>query len=306
MWSHPQKGSLVTVIQPDGEVREMRLHKKDTNPSECGVGCIPIAMAQTLHTIALTLLTVKSHFPEGEAFPEGYSLAVKQDENQVLERWTFAQDLPNSPEIAKFRQQLLAARKTAEGGRFTWRSLGGRMFFLFLAVGLFVTGLTVQGWREGDEMARQGEHLTGLVTKRDGTGGYDPGKFIRVRFTPQAGQARGKQQEANIADYLSAENWEAAKTGTNVALLYLPSKNLTYVEADILRWQQDKKWFTLFPLGLLILGMGCLVLLPRYRIGVHSDGQEYIVEKDYVLSDDKDMPVSRLSLNISRVLWRLL
>ena len=53
-------------------------------------------------------------------------------------------------------------------------------------------------------------------------------------------------------------------------------------------------------------GPGGFAFAARYRIGTHADGQEYIVDGDRVVSDDKDTPVSRLNINLARMLWRVL
>ena len=199
-----------------------------------------------------------------------------------------------------FRTEILAARAEAEGGRFRWRSLAGRLFWLLLAVSLGILWLIVRDWRDGNELDRHGERLSGIVIAREGDSGQDPRKFLRVRFTPR----NGPEQVVRIERYLSAENWAAAPAGASVDLLHLSDRHETYLESDILRWQRDKKWIVLFPAALVFLGLAFLTFYPRYRIGVHADGQEYLIVGDSVVSDDKDLPISRLTLNVSRLLWR--
>ena len=299
MWTHPRKGTLVTLLFPEGEVREMRVHQRDEATSQSEVGRIPAKSVAALQAAARLILTRPSTFPSG-ATTEGFSLAIQTGASPLPERWVNVQTLAADPAMSAFRQQVLTARAQAEGGRFAWRSLAGRLFFLLLAVSLGICWLIVRDWRAGDRLERTAERVSGTVVQREGKSGFDQDKSIRVRLVPSHGPA----QEAKIKQYLSAENWASASVGSTVQLLYLPSENQTFVASDILRWQHDKKWIPLFPLLLVLLGLSFLIFFPRYRVGAHSDGQEYLVVGDTVVGDDKDLPVSRLTLNITRFLWK--
>lgn len=298
MWHHPQRGGLVTAVLPDGEVRELRSHPRDDSVSQGTVGRIdPERVTGLLAAARLVLQTPV--VPATDPLPEGFSVALKGTEGALTERWVAATELSGDPGLRTLREQVLAVRAAAEGGRFRWRSLAGRLFWLLIAVSLGILWLILRDGQTGNELERHGERLSGQVIRREGKSGYDRDKFIEVRFSPQG----GGEVVTKIEQYLSAENWAAAVPGTSVALLHLPLRQQTYLESDIRRWQHDKHWIVLFPAALSLLGFAVLVCFPRYRVGVHSDGQEYLIVGDKVVSDDKDFPVSRLALNVSRLLW---
>lgn len=299
MWQHPTKGTLMTVFAPDGEVSEMRLHRKDAAASHCSVGRVSAGTLTALTAAAQPLLEKGVNFAQDES-KELYSLGRVGADGALTERWVPATELPRDAAMSACRKAALAARNEAEGGRFAWRSLAGRLFWICLVVTGFLLVLHVMNSNSSNALEKEAQRLTGIVTERSGKTGYDQSKYIKVRFTPQG----GTEQEAKTSEYLSAENWEAATPGSEVKLFYHPKEGV-HLESDILRFQGMKHWILLLPLVLMGIAIGSLLLIPHYRVGVHADGQEYIVSGDRVLGDDKDMPISRLSLNVGRVLWRM-
>jgi hypothetical protein len=108
-----------------------------------------------------------------------------------------------------------------------------------------------------------------------------------------------------IADFLSAENFSAAAPGTEVRVLYEPTKKRAYLENDIERYNKQESWIFPGPLFFFIAAGGLLVLwVGRRSVGLYEDGQEYLIAGDRVKLDDKDLPVSRLALNTARLFMR--
>ncbi len=63
MWTHPRKGTLVTVLYPEGAVREMRAHQRDDATSQSEVGRIPAKRVAALQSAARLILTRPSPPP---------------------------------------------------------------------------------------------------------------------------------------------------------------------------------------------------------------------------------------------------
>mgnify|MGYP000862395476 FL=1 len=300
-WRHPTQGSLATVFAPDGTVSEWRRHIRDDRPSQCPVGSIGTNELDALSVAAAALMsaTPMDSVTDGESLYVGRVNNHGALEMRVVDAATV--DRGVLPAWTALRAQALALRNRAEGGRFRWRSLAGRLFWISLLVGLYVLYLWFQGNREAAQIEREGWRATATVVERVGRSGMDEHKFLLVRFADRAGASATSQ----ISEYLSAPHWEAATPGSEVQVLQLQGRG-TYLVEDIERYQHQKQWFLGFPLLLIGMALGALRLLPRYRIGTHADGQEYIVDGDRVVSDDKDTPVSRLNINLARMLWRVL
>ena len=195
---------------------------------------------------------------------------------------------------------VIAARKQCQGSLFSFNCIGGRIAMILIPLAIFLLFLFVHDSRQGNRMMSEGERVQATVVERAGANGYDKNKSITVRYPTTQGEKTSK-----IEDYLSAENWDAAKPGASVNLLYHP-KDGVFVASDIERFQRQTKFIFLLPIFFLSLGIVAVVAIPRYQIGSRKNGDEYIVKGDQVLSDDMDMPISRTKINVVRMLWRLL
>jgi hypothetical protein len=199
------------------------------------------------------------------------------------------------------RDAVVAMRKKVSGGFLSWRSIGGRLLWLLIAIISCMTWWIVRDWRETDRLARTAERPLALVTERFGKNGLDANKYITVQFTLQSGQVT----TARVAEFLSQENWDKAEPGAQVPVFHDASTGRTYLQADIERWNRDKKWIPLLPIGIAVPIVVICICLSSYRVGVHDDGREYLVYEDYVTADDREALVDRTSYNLGRALWWL-
>lgn len=210
-------------------------------------------------------------------------------------------ELSRHPELAALRASVVSLRKRASGGFFSWRSIGGRLTLLLVCVIGMMTWWIVRDWRETAKMEQAAERIEATVLTRVGKNGYDPTKSITVRFMPSSGQV----QEQKIEQYLSAENWDRANPDSTVQVWHDAATGNTYLEDDIQRWNRDKKWIPLLPIGIAIPVLIVSLFLSQYRVGVHDDGREYLVVEDYVAGDDRNAVVDRTKYNAARLLWWL-
>jgi len=301
-WCHPRKGTLATVVKPDGEMQQGRQHPKDDEIFFAKLGRIPAMEASRLYDAARQLpLTggVPQAFSTGE--PECVEARLLDAAGERALRVAVS-DLPGQPALAEFRKAIIAARKTACGGFLAWNSIAGRMTFLFSFIVLMMCYWLIRDSRRVNQLEKTAQRMEATVTEHSGKNGFDPDKFIKVKFEPPGGVGA----EAKIAAYLSAENWDAAKPGSTVRIWRDPATGEAWVENDLLRWQHDKKWVFILPLGLALIGLALCTFLSRYRVGVHADGQEFLMQEDRVSGDDKDMAISRTSINAGKMLYYLI
>lgn len=302
-WQHPHNGSLATVFYPDGSVTEVRLHRKEVQASVCKVGQIgPQRWAALRSASELVCQKGLRDVAQDSSAADEYFTALRiTDRGQCEERTTPASELEQNTLLAEFRREVLAARDDAEGGRFRWRSLAGRLFWLCIPLAM---ALLFCWWIDSVSsvrLQREGQQEIATVVQRVGHDSYDEQKALVVQFANR----NNTIVKATIKEYLSAVQWEQGVPGHTIAILN-HSQLGTFVAEDIARFERTKAYFLLLPLGLLVLALVALLLFPRMRIGCHADGQEYVVMGDRVVSDDKDMPVSRLTISIGRLLWRVL
>jgi hypothetical protein len=295
-WCHPKHGVLQTIIEPT-RVSEARKHAKDTEFVVNAVGAIQSKHAAAVAVAAKRVLQNANHATLDRAH---YAVSIK-GESGVHACLISGMDEP----MQALQAAVLKAREVAEGGRLAWRSLGGRLAFVFAAVTLLVVAFLIHGWRQSNGLQVAGQSVSALVTERSGANGFDKDKFIVVRYELPANVSANASPQpltVKIDKYLSDENWRAATPGATITLLAHGTLGV-YVAADIERFQRQKKYFILLPLLFGGLAIGALFVLPKYRIGSRSDGDEYIVDGDQVIGDDKDMPISRTAINMGRFLW---
>jgi hypothetical protein len=305
-WLHPSRGSLLTTIAPDGTVAEWRQHPKDVVPSENAVGAATGDYARI--AAAYDALAAGEAATSLEAVGQEAWVTTRKGADGKLV-WQAIAVAATTQERAwqDLRGVALAARAHAEGGRFAWRSLAGRLFWLCVPLALLLLGMLVFDASSTSRVLRDGVHVQATVVAREGKSAHDDKKALLVSMPALFATS---PSTARITEYLSAEQWEQAVPGQDVRVVYrdvaAASRNEVFVEADLQRFQRQKGFALALPLVLVSIALAVLVFWPRYRIGRHDDGQEYIVDGDRVVSDDKDMPVSRLTINIARVLWRVL
>ena len=302
-WQSPKQGTLETIIGADGTVRQRRRLPRDTETSEMILGQITAnrcqAVMSSAHGIAenlpprpagvamiftepVTVETVSFRLRDGSS-DQGQSVPVKE--------------LASHPEIRNLRYEVIAIRKLVNGGNFGWRSISGRLMWLLLFIMLCFAYWIVQDWRLTDRMQQLGERLEARVVARDGNSGFDKSKSITVAFTT----SERKEREMKIAQYLSAENWELAASESSVRIWFDPVYDVAFTESDMLRWQRDKRSILFLPIGIALPILLICYLFRGHRVGVHDDGQEYLVNGDRVVSDDKTAIVNRTSVNLVRL-----
>lgn len=303
-WGNAKFGTLGTVIQGDGTIRQTRQHPSDEVASDNKWGRIPAANAQQLIQQALDVVREGDETAiAGPSFPlasETLEVRVISSRRERVRRVPVA-ELSRHPDVAALRAAVVAVRRQVSEGFFSWRSIGGRLTLLLVAVIGMLTWWIIRDWRETSRMEQSAQRLDATVLTREGKTGFDASKFITVRFTPQSGQAT----EQKIEQYLSAENWELARPGATVRVWHDTPTGHTYLENDIQRWNRDKKWIPLLPIGIAIPILVISLYLSRYRVGVHDDGREYLVLDDYVAGDDRNAFVDRTKYNAIRLLWWL-
>ncbi|HEX2750742.1 MAG TPA: hypothetical protein VHM91_22245 [Verrucomicrobiales bacterium] len=299
-WSSPKLGWLATIVHPDGLVKQSRLHSAADTPSDDEMGRLTPQKAKFLQTLALAVLEAPLLTGDAAHDVERVELNVSDASgNRCIS--VPVVELDRHPAMAKMRKAIVAARTRTGGGFFSWRSPSGRLTYLLAVLMACFAWWIVRDWRTGSRMAQEARRIEGTVITREGKSGTDKDKYITVSFMPQGASTA---QEAKIADYLSAENWSAAEPGSKVKLWNLPETNQIYLESDIIRWNSDKKWIVILPLGIAACMAPIIWVLRRHRIGAHGDGQEYLIKGDRVTSDDKGTVINRTQGNFVRLLFR--
>ncbi len=303
-WGNRKLGTLATVIHADGTIRQQRHHPRDAAASDNPWGRISPEVAR--HLIQQARATVdESVTPTRDQSPfppviESVEVRVTSTTGDFGRRVPVA-ELSRHPELLELRKSVVALRRKISGGFFSWRSIGGRLAILLACVIGLMTWWIVRDWRETSQMEQSAERLNATVLTREGANGYDQKKFITVKFTPHS----GKTTETRIEQFLSAENWDKSLPGETVRVWHDATTGHTYLENDIQRWNRDKKWIPLLPIGIAIPIIVICLGLSQYRVGVHDDGREYLVVNDYVAGDDRDALIDRTTYNAGRLLWWL-
>ena len=300
-WSSPKLGWLATIIHPDGLVKQSRLYSAAGTPSDDEMGRLAAQKVRRLQTLARAVLDAPLLTGDVAHDVERVELNVS-DASGSRSVSVPVVELDRHPAMAKMRRAIVAARTRTGGGFFSWRSPAGRLTYLLAGLMACFTWWIVRDWRAGSRMEREAQRIEGTVTAREGKSGTDKDKYITVSFIPQGSAGA---QETKIADYLSAENWSAADPGSKVSLWHLPETKQTYLESDIIRWNSDKKWIVVLPLGIAACLAPIIWILRRHRVGAHADGQEYLIKGDRVTSDDKAAIINRTKSNVVRLLFRV-
>jgi hypothetical protein len=291
-WHDGKGGIFSTQILSDGHIRQQRQHAKDTEAAFQNLGVISPAAAAALLARCREALTT-SPSPEQTA-PDGkngesYELVLAESETQKSSKQIARAALSSDGALQNIRREVLGARKKVARRWNIWRSAGARWFFLTTAVTLALIFVMGRDMKRDSELQARATHTTGTVIERGGT--PLKSEFLKVKL-PGA----GVEPEVKISKYLSHPNWEAATPGSKVEVLYDADSGQAWLAADLLRWQHDKKLVWILPAFLLAAALIGLLWLRRYEIGVYGDGNEYMIREDRVVTDDKDMAVSRSTL----------
>ena len=305
-WSNPRPGSLSAVVQPDGTVWQVRSHPKDDQCSFSELGKISPEWAAELLGKALAAMSERQEpppLPEKSASSEAKNISrleVSVHSSTGPSRSYIVPEgqLAQHPALAKLRQDFIAVRKKVDGGFWAWRSLAGRMAFLFGAVVLMMAYWLIRDSRATDRLELAGQRIDAVVVEKAGKTGYDTAKYIKVDLPAEA----AKPGIAKISEYLSAENWTAAEPGTVVRVWHDKNTGEAWLENDMQRWQSDKKWVAILPLSIGSIGLLICLFTKRYKVGAHGDGQEYLICGDRIAGDDKDAIVNRTAVNFGKML----
>ena len=308
-WSSKSYGGLSTIIRPDGSITQERQYSPKSNAVVEEIGKVSADDVQRLQELAATALASENPSAAGESPPDAEVFDL-----QLIDA-TDATDgagaraarvaraaIESHPAMAQLREAIIRARHRAGGGYFSYHNVGARLAFVYIAVMIFTMYLTLSGKRDLSRLQRDAQRIDATVTERHGSNGFDKYKYLMVHFIPTGGV---KGVDAKVTEYLSAENWRAAKPGVKVRVWYLPATGKACLEDDLMRNIREGSGFGLFP---LIFSAGALPLIwffSRYRADAYSDGKEYMIHGDRVSLDGKAMPFSDSELLAVRALIRL-
>ncbi len=284
-WAKDGKGSLTTVFKPDGKVSQERRFRSDDEISDEPVGTLPVERYQQLLRQAEDCLGGAPSDDQGETV-----------QLTVGDRTTGPTDVDRlGRAMHVMRRKVRARREKAAGGFFAWNSLGGRLAGLFLLLVLCFSYWIVRDWRYGDQLQVSGQREDATVIAQKGDNVRNCELVLDV---PGHG-------ETSVKEYLSLENWKAATPGSSVRVWIDPKTGKTFLEKDMLRWQEDKKLIPILPLSFALVGFIVCYFAQRYRIGVYPGGDEYLTRGDTVACDDKDALVNRTNYQMAKMLWLL-
>ena len=287
-WHDGKGGLFSTQIFSNGQILQERKHGKDDESMPQKLGVLPTSDAEALLTRCREAVDAPS---STQAAPEGesYELVMADSVDQKSSRHVARQALDSDATLKAIRSEVLGARKKVSRRWNMWTSAGARWFYLMTAVTLALGLYIVFDMKHDNELQSRAHKTEGTVVDRGG----EPYKseFLMVRLDGESGAP-----ELKIAKYLSHPNWEAARVGGKVDVLYDAPSNKAWLSADMLRWQRDKKTIWMIPGFFLLTAFIGWAWLRRYQIGVYGDGNEYMIHEDRVVTDDKDAAVSRSTL----------
>lgn len=297
-WHDGNGGILSTQICSDGEIRQERKHAKDEQIAPQKLGAIPSAQAAALVARcreALCTQAASQAAPDGETHEgESYELVIAENENQKSSRQVARANLNCDTALLAIRREVLGARRQVVRRWNFWSSAGARWFYLMTAITLALGIYIARDMKHDGQLQARAQRASATVIERGG----QPRKteYLTVRLDGASTQTTRASPEVKISKYLSHPNWEAATPGSKVDVLYDAQSHQAWLAADLLRWQKDKKTIWIIPGFLLLSAFGGWAYLRRFQIGVYGDGNEYMIHEDRVVTDDKDLAVSRSTL----------
>ena len=175
-----------------------------------------------------------------------------------------------------------------------YNSLGLRLFILSFCV--FI-GCCV--WVYKDEVRLKytidtgEEHVANILSKA--TVGKNDHE-VEVSFTAKD----GKLVTAKTTQYVSQEEWDKFETGKPLSVLYVAGKQETFVQQSIMRFKADKIYLYYFAVFWLVLGIGLLVWLRKYKVGVDESGNEWVEKPDgSVILDERKNQAYRIGKRVN-------
>ena len=169
-----------------------------------------------------------------------------------------------------------------------YNSLGLRLFILCFC--LFIGSCV---WLYKDEMnlkntLNNGEqHIANIISKST-VGKNDH----EVEFTFSSSD--GKPITASSSKYISQEEWNSFQTGSALNILYDPNTRDSFVQQSIMRFKGDKIYLYYFSGFWLVLGIGLLIWLRKYKVGVDESGNEWVVKEDgSIILDERKSEFAR-------------
>lgn len=309
-WSSPRKGWLCTIVSSSGAVRQVRQYSPTVEAAADNLGHLKGDRAKRIYDLAAAVFdSEKAGSParvadDPQNVTEAVELELVDEKGERFIRVPVA-ELDQHPAMVRVRQAMIKARNQIRGWRFLWYNVGGRVGTVFVLLLGFLIYLMLSDRVNLKRMEREAQRIEAIVTKQQGKNGFDKNKYVTVRLTPGNGSTA---QEVKISEYMSADNWEAAKPGSGVRVWYDPKTGNAFLEDDILRNIHDQQGFSLASIGLpllLTLVMVPLIwFLSRYRAGTHIDGKQYLISGDRVVLDGKALPFTDLQLLALRALIR--
>ncbi|MEP6677557.1 MAG: hypothetical protein ABJA78_20515 [Ferruginibacter sp.] len=171
-----------------------------------------------------------------------------------------------------------------------YNSLGLRLFILciFLFIGSCV-------WLYKDEavlkntLANGEQHIANIISKA--TVGKNDHQ-VEVSFTAND----GSPVTSKSTQYISQEEWNAFTAGSALPVIYLSSSGKTYVQQSLQRFRADKIYLYYFSAFWLLLGVGLLIWLRKYKVGVDDEGNEWVVKEDgSIILDERKSAFAQMS-----------
>jgi hypothetical protein len=305
-WSSPKKGWLCTIVRSSGLVRQVRQYSPTVEAAANDLGHLKGDRARRIYDLAAAVFDSEKAGSPAEAAdnPQGTTeveLELFDEKGERSIRVAVA-ELDQHPTMVRVRQAMIKARNQIRGWPFLWYNVGGRVGAVFVLLLGYFFYLMVSDRLALNKMERQAQRIVATVTGRHGTNGFDKNKYVTVSLIPANGSTA---HEVKISEYMSAENWDAAKPGSSVRVWYDPKSGNAFLENDILRNIHDQHGFSFGSIGLPLVVVALIWFLSRYRAGTHLDGKEYLIRGDRVVLDGKALPFTDRQLLVLRVLIRL-
>lgn len=292
-WHDGKGGTLSTQISGGGQVRQVRQHDPGDIVAEQDLGVLPAEQADTLLAHCREALRTNpsnaATLSQADYNGESYQLVLSEGEHQIFSRQVPRAALNSDGALAAIRSEVLAARNKVWRRWNIWTSAGARWFFLTVAVTVALGIYIVTDIKHDNQLQSRAHTTTGTVVEQGGNSSKNEYLMVSLKDETTAPEVR-------IYKYLSHPNWEAAKVGSQVDVVYDAQSGQGWLNADLQRWQHDKKTIWMIPGFLLAVAFVGLAWLRRYQIGVASGGDEYMILEDRVVTDDKDHSVSRSTL----------
>ncbi|RYU97628.1 DUF3592 domain-containing protein [Emticicia agri] len=175
-----------------------------------------------------------------------------------------------------------------------YNSLGFRMFSLFTFITLCFVYWWYSGYKELEDLKKNGIHTEATVIKKSIEGKPDsnvPDNVVTVGYVTK----EGKAITAEAREMTSKEEYDEVSVGQKVQIIYTNNVKNTQLQTTFNRSVKDYNWILIMPALFFLIGMGCLVFLGRFKIHAHEGTvYEYLTDENgKVLFDDKQSATTR-------------